>query len=498
MRCLQCDYPLWNVRDRRCPDCGTNFAPSERNFERGGVRFLCPHCATGYFGTSAEGHLVPRRFACVKCAQEIDMDEMIVAPLDEAAYATAAPSEFGNRWLERRHAIRDYFWALREILLRPAQFGRSLPLAAPLAPAAGFFGIGVAISMTVNLLAQACIVGIFTGVLTAFAPNAANPFGATSVAQQFFQGLAFGIGLSFVSFVVESALAHLLLRNAGTRAGRVDYRRGSQVYLYGTGAGLALLSLQNVPCLGMLVALGWFGWSIYVIGTLLRETYGVSTQRAMWTMVGVRAASIAAMILVMCGSMFVVPQLFGLPAGFWNRVMQGQNQNAIGLALGSWRSNTGAWPPTPLDPFRSDSLGLTELLRHVGGANGGIGRLTANAAFFDDGTLFDAERESLLQRIPPNAPFRLGNAYFYYPVADTAPQAILAIVEVPRPVDMPDRAYRIITVARENYILARELQAEIDAENARRATLGLMPLPPLDALPDLLTTPAPPASPATP
>jgi hypothetical protein len=69
---------------------------------------------------------------------------------------------------------------------------------------------------------------------------------------------------------------------------------------------------------------------------------------------------------------------------------------------------------------------------------------------------------------------------------------------VPGPVDMPDRAYRIITVARENYILARELQAEIDAENARRATLGLTPLPPLDALPDLLTTPAPPASPATP
>jgi hypothetical protein len=495
MRCLHCDYPLWNVRDRRCPDCGTPFTPSERSLPRGGVRFLCPHCDAAYYGTSAEGHLVPRRFACVQCAQTIDMDEMIVAPLAGDA-VTGEPAEFGNRWLERRQPLRDYFWALGEILLRPVQFGRSLPLAAPLGPAAGFFGIGVAISMTLNLLAQVCILGIFSGILAALAPNAANPFGATSIAQQFLQGLIFGIGLSILSFVVESTLAHLLLRNAGTRAGRVDYRRGAQVYLYGTGAGLALLSLQNVPCVGLVVAIGWFGWSIYVIGTLLRETYGVSTARAMWTMVGVRVASFVTAGLMMCGAMFAAPRVFGLPPGIWNRVFQGQTQNAVGLGLASWRTSTGSWPATPLDPFRSDAIGLTELIRLIGGRDGGIGRLTADAAFFDDGTLFDAEREALVKRIPPAAAFRLGSAYFYYPIADGSPDAILAIAELAPPTGEPGlQAYRITTAARERFAVNADLQAAIDAENARRATLGLPPLPPLDALPDLLGTPVPAATP---
>ncbi len=497
MRCLQCDYPLWNVRDRRCPDCGTPFTPSERSFERGSVRFLCPHCSAGYFGTSPEGHLEPRRFTCVSCSRAIDMDEMVVAPVEQAIDAAGAPSEFANRWLERR-GIREYLWALREVLLHPVQFGRSLPLAAPLGPAAGFFGIGVVFSVALNLLAQACLVGLFTGVLTTFLPNAANPFGTVSVARQFLQGMAFGVGLSIVSFVVESTLAHLLLRNAGTRAGRVDYRRGSQVYLYGTGAGLALLSLQNVPCLGFLIAFGWFGWSIYVIGTMLRETYGVSTRRAMWSMVGARVASIVAMSVVMCGVALAAPRVFGLPPGIWTALMRGPNQNPVGLGLGAWRSSNGAWPATPLDPFRSDAIGLTELLREIGGRNGGIGRLTADAAFFDDGTLFDAERAALLQRIPTSAPFRLGSVVFYYPIADGDPRAILAMVEVRGPANAGTIAYRMVTAERVTHCAARELQATIDAENTRRATLGLPPLPPPDALPDLLATPAPPVSPATP
>lgn len=27
MRCKRCDYPLWNLRDRKCPECGKPFAP---------------------------------------------------------------------------------------------------------------------------------------------------------------------------------------------------------------------------------------------------------------------------------------------------------------------------------------------------------------------------------------------------------------------------------------------------------------------------------------
>ena len=29
MRCKTCDYPLWNLTTRVCPECGTPFLPSQ-------------------------------------------------------------------------------------------------------------------------------------------------------------------------------------------------------------------------------------------------------------------------------------------------------------------------------------------------------------------------------------------------------------------------------------------------------------------------------------
>ena len=48
----------------------------------GAVRFCCPHCDQAYAGTGARGELVPRRFNCVRCARSIEMDEMVVRPVE--------------------------------------------------------------------------------------------------------------------------------------------------------------------------------------------------------------------------------------------------------------------------------------------------------------------------------------------------------------------------------------------------------------------------------
>ena len=62
MRCKNCDYRLWNLVSRQCPECGTEFLPHEFEFVLNSVRFCCPYCQQDYYGTGDKGHLEPIEF----------------------------------------------------------------------------------------------------------------------------------------------------------------------------------------------------------------------------------------------------------------------------------------------------------------------------------------------------------------------------------------------------------------------------------------------------
>jgi hypothetical protein len=78
MRCETCDYPLFDIRERTCPECGTPFRPSQFEFSHCGVRFCCLHCDQQYYGTGHRGHLVPKTFRCIRCNNDVNMNEMVV------------------------------------------------------------------------------------------------------------------------------------------------------------------------------------------------------------------------------------------------------------------------------------------------------------------------------------------------------------------------------------------------------------------------------------
>ena len=59
MHCRNCEYALWNLTTRECPECGTAFRPSEYEFVPQSVRFCCPHCDHPYYGTGEKGHIEP-------------------------------------------------------------------------------------------------------------------------------------------------------------------------------------------------------------------------------------------------------------------------------------------------------------------------------------------------------------------------------------------------------------------------------------------------------
>jgi hypothetical protein len=127
MQCKSCEYPLWNLRARQCPECGAPFLPSEQEFVINSVRFCCPNCNQGYYGTGAKGHLVPSAFTCVKCAQAITMDEMVLLPAegvtDHQTQVARAP------WLDRERigAIKGFFGTLFQGLFLPNRLVRGVP-----------------------------------------------------------------------------------------------------------------------------------------------------------------------------------------------------------------------------------------------------------------------------------------------------------------------------------------------------------------------------------
>src|SRR5437870_10981399 len=99
MHCKTCDYPLWNLKARQCPECGTPFLPSQFNFVINSVRFCCPHCDQTYYGTGERGHLVPSSFVCVNCARPIAMDEMVLRPAEGVSEQQTQTDRMP--WLER-------------------------------------------------------------------------------------------------------------------------------------------------------------------------------------------------------------------------------------------------------------------------------------------------------------------------------------------------------------------------------------------------------------
>ena len=100
MRCKACNYPLWQIAARNCPECGTRFAPSEFEFVVNAVRFCCPHCQQAYYGTGPQGQPVPRGFDCVSCSKLIDVDQMVLLPaLNVTEQQTAG---LNVPWIDRR------------------------------------------------------------------------------------------------------------------------------------------------------------------------------------------------------------------------------------------------------------------------------------------------------------------------------------------------------------------------------------------------------------
>jgi hypothetical protein len=134
MRCRSCESILWHQPPaspasagvgRCCSECGAPYRASDYEFVRGKVRFECPHCATGYYGTSPRGHLEPIAFECPGCQNFIHMDECVLRP-EGVEHESQAIRFDGVPWLGDRGLMSRWFETVTMGLSRPVLIAERL------------------------------------------------------------------------------------------------------------------------------------------------------------------------------------------------------------------------------------------------------------------------------------------------------------------------------------------------------------------------------------
>lgn len=511
MQCRRCGFPLWNVRGQddappRCPECGARSRPSEYALPPGSVHYGCVHCDARYVGTSPTGHLVPPTFACTGCGAPCSMDEMVVTPAPGVD-----PAGLGNAWLDRSGVTRGFVAGLRSILLAPVRFAQSLPYQAAESEALRFLGIGAALATVSVALSQACWFGAMIAVVSLTAPKGQTApltaiLGWNGVGGMMVVLLPFGLVLGFLAILVESAVAHAIVRGGsfatvpGARPrdddDAVPLRHARQLYLYFFGASSALTCLLVIPCVGSVLGAAWIILSFVVLTLLLRTAYRSTTTRAVVAVIVGRVITGTAMAVLVAGTFIWAPQLLGLPRGLGARLLRPAPANPLASRLMAQRTANGAWPATPIDVVIGDTSLAFDLLSMTQGGdpNQTIGRMGFAQVWSGDWPTIQAESTALAARIPPGQAFRLGRAIFVYPLSAGGPQDWLLMVE-PQSAGAP---WIIETADRKIVVPSATFAAELAAENQRRATSGLSPIPDPSTLTDLAGSSHPNAGPVAP
>ena len=262
MRCKSCNYPLWQLTSRECPECGTPFKPSDFDFVPNSVRFCCPHCQQTYYGIGPRGHLEPFSFECVTCNRAITMDQTVTLPAEGVLDAQTQPGR--NPWAERRQSslFGAWFRTVGLAIGMPYRLAANTP---PSSSGGAAFAFGYSVLLLYSL----------TGVVWLFA-----------FPMVFLAGRSAGMGLGVVASLVAAVigLAVLLLLLILVVHGALRLTGSAERGLRGTAQAICYSAAVNVPmavpCVSFYIAwLGWIWWAI-AAGFMLVAIHRIRSWRA--------------------------------------------------------------------------------------------------------------------------------------------------------------------------------------------------------------------------
>ncbi len=259
MHCRTCDYALWNLKARLCPECGSPFRPSEYEFVANSVRFCCPHCDQAYYGTGEQGHLLPEEFDCVSCRNHIHMDEMVLLPAEGVEEERTIVDRMP--WLERRDRGRFSAWfsMVGLALVQPGKLMRATPPQCSLGQA-WWFAI-----LTTSLITLVSVIPLVAFMTVPLAFMRAGPGGQGPGPGMFLGAIAGSLGIMAAAGIVFTvicialwgAVSHGILAITGKTAEGIG--RTYQGLCYSAGANI----LTAVPCVGSYV--GWIWWVVSAV-----------------------------------------------------------------------------------------------------------------------------------------------------------------------------------------------------------------------------------------
>lgn len=267
MRCTTCGYSLWNLKDRRCPECGEAFQPSEFDFVPNTVRFGCPECDQAYFGTDPRGQLVPDEFDCVTCGTHLRTDDMVLRPRDGVRDEDTRTSTLP--WIERAEIGRwKAFWkTIGASLISPGRLGTGVDPAMTRNGSLRFALLALIPVIVINMLPSLIIAGVMP--IAAGGRGGGVAVGVTGLI--LLASIPLGLVSYLIGFVLWSACAHLILKITGGTA--FGFRRTFDTVCFASGANI----ISAIPCFG-----GYFGWIWWTVSLAigLRASQRVSGLRA--------------------------------------------------------------------------------------------------------------------------------------------------------------------------------------------------------------------------
>ncbi len=476
MRCRSCDYCLWNIASRQCPECGTTFAPSAYEFRPGSVAFCCPACNQAYYGTNPLGQLQPRSFQCVSCGSQLDVDDMVLRPATgvDDAHTELEPMP----WLQRRRLgfLRGWLGTIGLSMARPA---RLMTLTDQITRRDGQAWWFAVLTNTLYLVLGwgfIFLMPMVAGIAGATAPGGLGVQILSSLAG--FGGYVLGTAAAVLLVVFLWGLtAHGVLRLTGpVHAG---IRRTFEALCYASGAN----ALTALPCMGP-----WIGWVWPVIAGVL------TVREAQQTGGGRAALAVLAFPITLLGTIvigYIALVVFALGAAGGMPAVRSSMEQAQLLLLHSAleryaMDHDNAWPPHAL------------ALARYGWRPPSAPPTTSDSATFLPGTeITEADLavstmeaiERAAKQVAAAMPedvvaHRLGRVVFTYHGVDrpTAPRDLWMAMMLPRP-PKPGEATagrKIVVVSAGGSLFElpeATFAAEVAAQNVLRAGVGLPPLP---------------------
>jgi hypothetical protein len=295
MRCLGCDYPLWRLRARECPECGRPFRPGQYEFEPGRVCFCCPHCDQAYHGTDERGHLVPATFDCVDCGRRVNIDEMVLLPApgfsEEQTQRNRVP------WLERRSRgfWRCWWRTAKAALFDPARLMYAIRGDSRVGEGWWFAAVTIVTATVASFIPAIALFAVIHGLMIVGGARSMPPWFFVLFLGQLAVVAGIVCGAALLWLAIWSPLAQMVLRLTGPVA---QSRRQTRLALcYASGSYVSAV----VPCIGSLGVIWWI-----VSGVLMvRVAQRVNGFRATLAVAGPPAAAFALFMAAYLGLVFV-------------------------------------------------------------------------------------------------------------------------------------------------------------------------------------------------